>query len=440
MICIVKKTSKKQQQLTMSQLQFQVSIVGANSQTKVTVPPEIGLSATAGSPSSFSSSPSGRSQYQLPCSPIAPARIILKNTEKFPIYFKVFTDRPSSASSSASPTRKSKSGDDSGEEQQQLLQQQQKVFIHPTRGAVKPNKSMTIAVVLAPPPNPTERTLSPSAAPRNSRRSGGGGANNAARRSNTPKRVSFANTGDEEYYYYDSDNGDETSLSSPTQQPGNEYHPTLSDLNKQPIVRMKIESVVILSGNNTFVKDSHFVHNHDDSDDDNIGHHHDTTLTRTLDANDPSSFTASATTLHPRHHHCQEQLISKHEFDRQWNQGVRVPSRIFDVVSVRPAVSRDQYLHYSVTRKIHRCDRLARRCEATENHCKNLMRLIEDLKEADVKERTKELLMESGTVTNIIAAATGDRNNRNAFMYTASIHIFSFAIGMIASFAAGFSL
>src|SRR3989338_11404409 len=104
----------------MSQLQFQAPLVGANSTTKAVVPASAPSNNTA---ANFVSS------IQLPCSPIAPARVVLKNTEKYPVYFKVFPDRKSSFSAAVT----------TGSNESSLFEEL--VYIHPSRGAVKPNKS-----------------------------------------------------------------------------------------------------------------------------------------------------------------------------------------------------------------------------------------------------------------------------------------------------------
>jgi len=374
----------------MSQLQFQVSIVGANQRTKATIPPPSNFSFTADTSSSSSPSPSSlSSHFQLPCSPIAPARVILKNTENYSVYYKVYTDRPSSTSSSGG------GGDHHSSEKN--------VFIHPVRGAVKPHKSVTIAVVLAPPPDPTAATRTPrdsssAMSPEQQERK------KQQQRSQTPKKVSFAGDKDSDHDHDHDQNNNDDSLDL-SNHAGGPYC-----TNRKPILRMKIEAVIILSEGSSSKRleeqqqhdEQFFVNNHEHEEEDQ---------------------SADEIQLHQQRasQHQRQSKISREDFENRWKQGVQMPSRIFDIVSVKPSVSRDDYLHYLVSRKIHRCDRLVKRCEGLENQCDRLLRRVEDLKEADVIERTKELEMNKA---------------RNA----ASINVVALVVGVIASFAAGFTL
>lgn len=367
----------------MSQLQFQVSIVGANARSsKVTVP---AYNSTTGS------NPLLSTQYQLPCSPIAPARVVLKNNENYPVYFKVFTDRSIS-------------------NQQQHNNNEPPVYVHPTRGAVKPRKSITIAVVLAPPPNPTAHfSNSKENTPTNREDHHHHQRNQATpkqhqRRSHTPKKVSFA--GESNNPQDEQDN--EEFYSKPT----------------KPICRMKIDSVIILSGNVNKTNQHHFADNHDHDDDEKHNNNNNNN-----NNTDEELLSRAALKSKEQQH---RELISVAEFERQWSQGVSMPSRVFDIISVKPAVTRDEYLRYLISRRLKRCDRLVHRCVALENRCDTALRLIRDLREGETTERMREL---SSSLVTTTSGSNNKADNRRT-----NIHIVTLVVGLIASFVAGFSL
>lgn len=371
-----------------SQIRYDVSMVGANGRTRVAVPPDDVTGATpittAGGGTRLSSSSSLLlGVAQLPCSPLAPAKIFLTNKERCPIAFQIQLEtRPPRHHGSRHRGQDTDGADDEPQTQQQQQQHDgvgAALLVHPIRGIVPPGGVCTIAALLPPPTRETGRgALSPA-----SRRTPSPDASADRRRSATPrskKSVSFAVRGSRTRVDSDSGGDDDQGGASAPQ---------------HVLVRIKLMSRIALETTlPPMPMPMPAVASPATS----------AMISGSDDGTDKDSSAASANQQRP--------------FRGVWARGLELPIRTIEVVASRPRVTRTDYLEHMISRRVAGCDALAREEAALARRCELRAREARDVREACMLDR--------------LASARSEQ--------VVGVPLLVGALGVAAAFVAGFSL